>query len=64
MRDIERTLEPIIPRAFREFPTAILTGPRHSGKTTRLKHLLAECHRYLSPELPDIQAAAANDPRG
>jgi hypothetical protein len=64
MRYIKRTLEPIILRAVREFPTLMLTGPRQSGKTTLLKHLLAKSHRYVSLELPDIQAAATNDPRG
>lgn len=61
---IHRTLEPIVLRAAREFPVVMLTGPRQSGKTTLLSHLLGKSHRYVSLELPDIQAAARSDPRG
>jgi len=64
MTYIKRTIEPVIVRAAREFPVVLLTGPRQSGKTTLLKHLLAKSHRYVSLELPDVQAAARNDPRG
>lgn len=64
MKYIERTLEPVIVRAALEFPAVVLTGPRQSGKTTLLKHLFVETHRYVSLELPDVHAAAAEDPRG
>jgi len=36
---IERTLEPVVERAAREFPVVVVTGPRQSGKTTLLRHL-------------------------
>jgi hypothetical protein len=36
---IKRSLEPVLKRAAEEFPAAVLTGPRQSGKTTLLKHL-------------------------
>ena len=42
----------------------MLTGPRQSGKTTLLQHLFSKTQRYLSMELPDVQAAAIDDPRG
>jgi predicted AAA+ superfamily ATPase len=42
----------------------MLTGPRQSGKTTLLRHLLGKSHRYVSLELPDVQAGARSDPRG
>lgn len=61
---IPRSLEPVLKRANREFPAVVLTGPRQSGKTTLLKELFKDSHRYVSLELPDIRVAASNDPRG
>jgi predicted AAA+ superfamily ATPase len=63
-RFIPRSLEPVLKRASHEFPAVVLTGPRQSGKTTLLKELFKDSHRYVSLELPDIRAAATNDPRG
>jgi predicted AAA+ superfamily ATPase len=63
-RYLKRSLELVLNRAAAEFPGVILTGPRQSGKTTLLKHLFGETHGYVSLELPDVQAAAAADPRG
>lgn len=64
MTYLQRTIEPFIGRAAAEFPVVMLTGPRQSGKTTLLQHLFSKTHRYLSMELPDVQAAAIDDPRG
>ena len=61
---VERTLEPVIRRAVQEFPVVVLTGPRQSGKTTRLRHLFAAGYRYASLDTLDIRAAASDDPRG
>ena len=63
-RYIRRSLEPVLRRAANDFPAVVLTGPRQSGKTTLLLHLFRRTHRYVSLELPDVQAAAAADPRG
>lgn len=61
---IPRTIEPVLLRAAREFPAVVLTGPRQSGKTTLLKHLFADTHRYVSLEAPDVNVSAQTDPRG
>ena len=60
---IKRSLETVLQRAVGDFPAVVLTGPRQSGKTTLLKHLFATTHAYVSLELPDINLAAAADPR-
>ena len=61
---IKRGLEAVLRKAAQEFPAVVLTGPRQSGKTTLLKHLLGDSYRYVSLEPPDIRAAAETDPRG
>jgi len=63
MTYIDRSLEPVVRRAAREFPAVVLAGPRQSGKTTLLRHLFRETHRYVSLEPPDVRAAAMEDPR-
>ncbi len=61
---LPRALEPILKKSAREFPVVVLTGPRQAGKTTLLRHLFGESHRYISLEPPDIRAIAVSDPRG
>lgn len=61
---IQRSLESVFLKACGEFPAVVLVGPRQSGKTTLLRHLLASTHRYVSLEAPDVRAAALSDPRG
>jgi predicted AAA+ superfamily ATPase len=63
MAYIDRSLEPVVRRAATEFPAVVLAGPGQSGKTTLLRHLFRETHRYVSLEPPDVRAAATDDPR-
>ncbi len=63
MTYIERSLGKVIRKAAGEFPAVVLTGPRQSGKTTLLRHMFRETHRYVSLEPPDVRAAATEDPR-
>ena len=61
---IERSLEPVLERAASEFPAVVLTGPRQAGKTTLLQRVFGASYRYVSLDLPDVRAAALDDPRG
>jgi uncharacterized protein len=63
MAYIDRSLEPVVRKAAREYSAVVLTGPRQSGKTTLLRHLFRETHRYVSLEPPDVRAVATDDPR-
>jgi hypothetical protein len=59
---VPRALGRTLRRAIRTFPAALLTGARQSGKTTFLRHELAETHRYVSLERPDVRLRASADP--
>ncbi|MFH2042259.1 MAG: AAA family ATPase [Acidobacteriota bacterium] len=61
---IQRSIEPVIKKAIREFPAVVLTGPRQSGKTTLLTHLFRDTFSYVSLEAPDVRMSAMEDPRG
>jgi len=63
MAYIDRSLEPVVRKVAREYSAVVLTGPRQSGKTTLLRHLFRETHRYVSLEPPDVRAAATDDPQ-
>jgi len=51
-------------KAAKQFPAVVLVGPRQAGKTTLLKHLFFNSHKYISLEPPDVRLSAASDPRG
>ena len=51
---IKRSLETVLKKAVSEFPAAVLTGPRQSGKTTLLKEIFGRKFDYVSLEPPDI----------
>lgn len=59
-----RNLEPTLKAYLKQFPAAIITGSRQSGKTSLVKAALGNSHKYVSLETPDIRAFAARDPRG
>ncbi len=61
---IQRSIEPVLKKAIKQFPAVVLTGPRQAGKTTILKKLFGSSYQYISLEPPDVRAAAASDPRG
>ncbi len=45
---ISRTIEPILRDYLDAFPVVGLTGPRQSGKSTLLQHLLGQDYQYVS----------------
>lgn len=63
MRFIPRAIQPVIRKAARNFPDAVVTGPRRSGKTTLLRRMFPRACCLLLED-PDILARARSDPRG
>lgn len=65
---ISRALEPVVKRYSENFKAVLVTGPRQVGKTTMLKHLMAQeenagVHRsYLTFDNTALRAAAKEDP--
>ncbi|MBK8974340.1 MAG: hypothetical protein IPM29_00280 [Planctomycetes bacterium] len=54
-RYVARQLGPTALRALSTFPAVLVTGPRQSGKTTLLRHLLSGSHRFVSLEQPFVR---------
>jgi len=60
---IARHQEPTLRKAARQYPVVSLTGPRQSGKTTRVREAFPR-HPYASLEVPDQREFAQEDPKG
>lgn len=58
----DRELISEIKKAAKSFGAVVLTGPRRSGKTFLLKHLIKNAH-YVLLEDPDIILRVKSDPR-
>src|SRR4030067_1183503 len=57
-----RMLARTILKALKSFPAIVVTGPRQSGKTTLLKTLFSNTHRFVTLEDPDVRIRAKEDP--
>lgn len=61
---IPRGLAPTLSQALAQFPSALVTGPRQSGKTTFLLEEFGRGARYLTLDDPLERGFAASDPNG
>jgi uncharacterized protein len=60
---IPREISDVVKKLLRKFPFLAILGPRQSGKTTLVRHLLPD-YRYVNLELPDMRDFAETDPKG
>lgn len=65
---IKRALEPLVEKYSQHFKVVVVTGPRQVGKTTMLKHLIAQDvergsrRAYVSLDTGAMRALAKEDP--
>ncbi len=62
MKIVPRLLSGEVLKAAKGFPAVVLTGPRRSGKTFFLKHLIKGASYHLLED-PDVIARLRSDPR-
>ncbi len=63
MSQFKRNILSVFRQRLQQFPVAVLTGPRQSGKTTLLEQLKQD-YAYISLESPDDLERIQIDPRG
>lgn len=59
---IKRLLEETIKQVRTTFPAIVITGPRQSGKSTLLKHLVGNPDCIVTLENPDLRLLIMEDP--
>ncbi len=64
MKYKKRQLEPLLREYLASFPVVALTGPRQSGKSTLLRHLLGKEYRYINFDSLVLREQFYADPEG
>ncbi|MBI4656933.1 MAG: ATP-binding protein [Elusimicrobia bacterium] len=59
---IKRLIEKTIEQVRTTFPAVVITGPRQSGKSTLLKHIIQDPDRIVTLENPDVRLLIMEDP--
>ncbi len=59
----KRILEKSLSDSIKTFSVVLITGPRQSGKTTLVQHVLGRKYRYVSLDELDVRSLAVEDPK-
>lgn len=62
MRYYAREIETLLIKAVRQFRVVVLTGARQTGKSTLLRHVFKETHKYITFDNPRDLKLAEDDP--